>query len=197
MKCKATTKSGKPCRLDAMKGSEYCHVHAKKFEQKKAAAPKAKAELKTEKVEAKKTVSPSYVKSTHTGHAPSWEKEEFSMDDKKNIGFVPGLALLLAVLALVLISINAVKPTPSVETLEKSMDKKIEGVNNSILAQVKSGDLVSGQVINKLFERDLVNLEVSLERFSAFTKPEMATDLDALKAAIMQVKAKLNPKPAE
>jgi len=128
------------------------------------------------------------------------------MDEKKNVGFIPGLALILAALALVLISINAVKPTPSVEALEKSMDQKIQGVENAILAQVRSDDLVNSRFNRSMLKRDLANLEYTLDNLSKDAGEGLAADIAELKAAIKTMKLKLEgvkvtpapePKPAQ
>jgi len=77
------------------------------------------------------------------------------------------------------------------EVMEQSFDKKINALGNSILAQVKSG-VVAGNVASKLFERDLISLEFSLNNFQAMADPNLAQDLEALKTALANVKGKLH-----
>ncbi|MCZ7584127.1 MAG: hypothetical protein M5R36_12745 [Deltaproteobacteria bacterium] len=48
------------------------------------------------------------------------------MDDKKNVSFVSGLALILSALALLLIGIQQISATPYTETLEKIVNAKLE-----------------------------------------------------------------------
>ena len=60
-------------------------------------------------------------------------------DDHKKIGFVPGIALLLSCLALFLIGVNAIRGTPSQETLEEMMATKFEVLSNQIDAQFQHG----------------------------------------------------------
>jgi len=117
------------------------------------------------------------------------------MDDKKNVGFIPGLALLLAVLALVLISYNATKPTPSEEALEKAMDVKIENLANTILNEVKNADVVDNRIAHTIFERDLKNFENSLANVGIANEPTLQTEVAAIKTALENLKAKMAGKP--
>ncbi len=122
------------------------------------------------------------------------------MDEKKRVGFIPGVALLLAVLALVLISINAVKPTPSQETLEKAMDQKIKGLTTSIVNEIRNSDEISKRISANLLKRDLDNAVSSLTAYSSVAAPELAPDILALQNAIKSLTEKINaaaaPAPA-
>ncbi|MDP8223274.1 MAG: hypothetical protein P9L99_07945 [Candidatus Lernaella stagnicola] len=116
------------------------------------------------------------------------------MDEKKNVGFIPGLALILAALALVLISINAVKPTPTVEELEKSIDTRFAAVNDSLLQIVKSSDVVNRKVNEALFLRDLDSLRETLNDLKATADPTFAAELEAVAASLNALKDKVGSK---
>ena len=118
------------------------------------------------------------------------------MDEKKNVGFIPGLALILAVLALVLISINAVKPTPTEETMEKAINAKIEALAKAVAAEVKAGDEVNRQVSNSLLKRDLENAAVSVNAFATTANPELAQEILNLQNAIKALQDRINGAPA-
>jgi hypothetical protein len=118
-------------------------------------------------------------------------KEDLHVDEKKNVGFVPGLALLLACLALVLIAINAIKPTPSMETVEKVMDQKLGKLNEAILTVVKNGDIVERKINRELFWRDLNRLEWSLEAMKKLGEANQSSDYDSLIKAIHDFRAKV------
>ncbi len=118
------------------------------------------------------------------------------MDEKKNVGFVPGLALILAVLALVMIAINGVKPTPTEEAMEQAINMKIEGLANSIVNEIRNSDEISKNVTTSLLKRDMDNLTASLNVFSGGANPELAPDILALQNAIKSLQEKLNAAPA-
>ncbi len=118
------------------------------------------------------------------------------MDEKKNVGFVPGLALILAVLALVMIAINGVKPTPTEEAMEQAINMKIEGLANSIVNEIRNSDEISKNVTTSLLKRDMDNLTASLNVFSGGANPELAPDILALQNAIKSLQEKLNAGPA-
>jgi hypothetical protein len=122
-------------------------------------------------------------------------KEGMEVDEKKNVGFIPGLALILAALALVLISINAVKPTPSVEELEKAIDLKIASTNEALVAVVKNGDIVEKKVTQALFTRDVENLEATMAALAANGSDDLKVELDKLAADLVALKAKMDTKP--
>ena len=61
-----------------------------------------------------------------------WEKEEIEMDDKKNVSFVSGLALLLSVLALILIGWSGIADSPIQAEYKDFIESKIESNNQRI-----------------------------------------------------------------
>lgn len=213
VKCKAKTKAGNPCQANAAAGSDYCITHTKIYGKKAPeehvieediqvdsmaempAAPPHAAEAIAHKHEPQKTAStqeaPKYVKETPIVESPVREKEDTRMDEKKNVGFIPGLALLLAILALVLIAINAVNPTPTMEVLEKSMDTKIEAQANSLLMMVKNGDLIGNKIADQMLVRDLDNLSSSLANYSNKADKGLKADLEALQVSVEALKAKI------
>ena len=58
------------------------------------------------------------------------------MDDKKNVGFVPGLALILAALALLLIGITQISSTPYSDTLEKVINTKMQALETRLIVKI-------------------------------------------------------------
>ena len=86
------------------------------------------------------------------------------------------------------------------------MDQKIQGVENAILAQVRSDDLVNSRFNRSMLKRDLANLEYTLDNLSKDAGEGLAADIAELKAAIKTMKLKLEgvkvtpapePKPAQ
>jgi len=213
VKCKAKTKAGNPCQANAAAGSDYCITHTKLYGAKAPeaqaiekdlqvdsmaempAAPPHAAEAIAQKHEPQKAAStqeaPKYVKETPIVASPVREKEDTRMDEKKNVGFVPGLALLLAILALVLIAINAVNPTPTMEVLEKSMDTKIEAQANSLLMMVKNGDLIGNKIADQMLVRDLDNLSGSLANYGTKADKDLKAEIEALQVSVNALKAKI------
>jgi hypothetical protein len=184
MKCEAQTTAGQPCPANAVNGSRYCASHRRLLgmpgENPPAQRDRNSPPERRWSDEQKETALDPQLS----------RKEDTPVDEKKNVGFVPGLALLLAALALVLIAINAVKPTPSVEEMEKAMDKKIAAVNESILTVVKNGDLVDKRVARSLFVRDLENLEASIAAMKTTADPTLLADLDVAAKTVATLKAK-------
>ncbi len=117
------------------------------------------------------------------------------MDEKKNVGFVPGLALLLSALALLLIGINQIKGTPSGDTLEKMMDARFAAMNDSIMNVVKNGDIINKHVAKTMVMHDLDNLQASVSALSASAgaDADVAAQVDTIKKAVETIKAKLAP----
>lgn len=145
---------------------------------------------------AKKQASPSPYVNSEPQHVTK-PKEDTVVDDKKNVGFIPGLALILAALALVLISINAVKPTPTVEELEKAVDTKIAAVNDSILAIVKNGDIVTRKVNEALLLREIDDLKGSLDAVQTTAgDTALAAEFDAIAKQLSALMIKINPTAA-
>jgi len=200
VKCKATTKAGNPCQANAVAGSDYCISHKRLFEAAEASAnPKADAPQPDPPVaanppETPKSKEPDYVQSQAQKDSQPRVKEGTAVDEKKNVGFIPGLALILAALALVLISINAVKPTPTVEELEKSIDTRFAAVNDSLLQIVKSSDVVNRKVNEALFLRDLDSLRETLNDLKATADPTFAAELEAVAASLNALKDKVGSK---
>lgn len=54
------------------------------------------------------------------------------MEDKKNIPFVSGLALILSALALLLIGINQVNPSPYDQEMEKIVEKRFNDIESRL-----------------------------------------------------------------
>lgn len=213
MKCKAKTKAGNPCQANAVAGSDYCITHTKLYGEKAPqqhpieedievdaiaempAPPPHAAEALGKKEEPPKTASskeaPKYVKEPPLVESPVMEKEDMRMDEKKNVGFIPGLALLLAILALVLIAINAVNPTPTMEALEKAVDIKIEAQSKSILMMVKNGDIVGKKIADLTLVRDLDNLESSLVNYGNIADKKLKDDIQTLQASVEALKTRI------
>jgi len=61
-----------------------------------------------------------------------WEKETNSMDDKKNVSFVSGLALLLSVLALVMIGWGNIADSPFEEEYKEAVTSEFSKLKDSI-----------------------------------------------------------------
>jgi hypothetical protein len=68
----------------------------------------------------------------------SHRKEVFSMDDKKNVSFVSGLALILSALALLLIGITQISSSPYNDTMEQIVNTKMEDLEARLNMKIDS-----------------------------------------------------------
>lgn len=122
------------------------------------------------------------------------------MDEKKHIGFIPGLALILAVLALALVAINARRDTPNLEEFEKAMDLKVNAMNESIVTAVKNGELVDKRIDRVMFLRSVDSFQSAVNSMKVVAGPDVMPDLEALSKQLVLIKAKLEgvavPAPA-
>jgi hypothetical protein len=177
MKCEATTFAGHPCPANAADGSRFCISH------RILSTPNENANSVMEVAE---RTEPNTSNRT---------KEDTHVDEKKNVGFVPGLALLLSALALLLIGINQIKGTPSGDTLEKMMDARFAAMNDSIMNVVKNGDIINKHVAKTMVMHDLDNLQASVSALSASAgaDADVAAQVDTIKKAVEAIKAKLAP----
>jgi hypothetical protein len=66
-------------------------------------------------------------------------KEDTSMDEKKNVSFVSGLALILSALALLLIGITQITSTPYTDTMEEILDTKLQALEGRMDMKVEAG----------------------------------------------------------
>jgi hypothetical protein len=183
MKCEATTSAGNPCQAAAVAGSRFCISHQilQADEAAKSAAAPATNNA-SNPVGSEKQPAPFTSQRT---------KEDALVDEKKNVGFVPGLALILSCLALLLIGINALKSTPTQEAMEKAMDLKFKAMNDEIMNVVRNGEGVNKHVAKALLARDLANVEASLAALNPGGDPEVAGQIDAIKSSIDTLKVKL------
>lgn len=60
------------------------------------------------------------------------------MEDRKNVPFVSGLALILSALALLLIGISQINPSPYDETMEEIMDKRFSDMESRVNLMIES-----------------------------------------------------------
>lgn len=198
MKCKAVTKEGKPCRANALAGSDYCRIHQHLAEDGiSKTKPDGGDEYNKYSTPRIEKISPPVeepIAAPAASNSSILEREVKLMDEKKNIGFVPGLALLLSVLALVLIAINLVTPSPSEETLEQALDIKIQGLQNQIMQQFQYNLSEIGKSRGKLVVSELRLAKEHLTDYAPMAGDELQADIQALSGQIDAMLAKLQAK---
>ncbi|MCC6157480.1 MAG: hypothetical protein IT350_05455 [Deltaproteobacteria bacterium] len=60
------------------------------------------------------------------------------MEDRKNVPFVSGLALILSALALLLIGISQINPSPYDETMEEVVDKRFSDMESRVNLMIEA-----------------------------------------------------------
>ncbi|MBZ0270778.1 hypothetical protein K8I61_01985, partial [bacterium] len=178
--CKATTKSGRPCRATAVTGKDYCHTHLRLMGEEPperdgtfasaitgndeapvpapaipaapaddgrdpggVSEPEPAAETAGEPERPADRPSPPIASPPIPPVSRSWSsnasKEEISMDDKKNVSFVSGLALILSALALLLIGISQISSSPYDATMEEIVNQRLEDLESRVDVKLEAG----------------------------------------------------------
>ena len=128
-----------------------------------------------------------------------WEKEIDRMEDKKNVSFVSGLALLLSVLALVLIGWGGVADNPRQQEEKDLLANRIDsirdrvtGVEEELAAQAKY--LEQSKKVWQIYQ--LQELEAQLGSLAISGDQQYKADVNALKGSVNALIAKIEGKPA-
>ncbi|NLH50737.1 MAG: hypothetical protein GX444_19350 [Myxococcales bacterium] len=184
MQCRAVTSTGNACPANAVAGSDYCATHRTLQERK----------------ETPEGIPPAFATKDPGHNQQLGKKEDTKVDEKKHIGFIPGLALILAVLALALVAINARRDTPNLEEFEKAMDLKVNAMNESIVTAVKNGELVDKRIDRVMFLRSVDSFQSAVNSMKVVAGPDVMPDLEVLSKQLVLIKAKLEgvavPAPA-
>jgi hypothetical protein len=125
-----------------------------------------------------------------------WEREVKRMDDKKNVNFVSGLALLLAILALVMVAWSGIGG--DITPYQTEYKNYIEGKFGSLDTRVNEltdtlGDLKeatgNGHLDWQVYK--LQELSAAVGALSAHSAPEFKAELNALHGQIVKMSNKV------
>ena len=135
---------------------------------------------------------------TNGNQIPSapWEREVKRMDDKKNVNFVSGLALLLAILALVMVACSGIGG--DITPYQTEYKNYIEGKFGSLDTRVNELSAKFGKIEEKTGNGQLdwqayklQELSAAVGALSANSAPEFKPELMALQAQIAKMSQKV------
>ncbi len=202
MKCKATTKAGKPCKANAMQGSDYCVTHAKIYDKadKKDEPPKPPDAIP-------KSDPPKLVSEAPKSDPPVSQKKidknslkmgEFSMEERrKNVSLVSGIALLLSITAILLFGWSQITYSPYHQGEKDKLDRQIDALEKSVFdVNDKFNDFVTkDKKAWQLYQ--LKKLQNTVEFVSAAGSSQYKADFDKINNDIRALLAKVEgPKKA-
>lgn len=123
-----------------------------------------------------------------------WEKETNSMDDKKNVSFVSGLALLLSVLALVMIGWAGIADSPSQEEYKELINTELNKVNNNINSidekvNKQANEFKMKKLNMSIYKLAMLNLK--LDAMKAGCDAAYTKDITALQVGVQALMAKM------
>ncbi len=128
-----------------------------------------------------------------------WEKEANSMDDKKNVSFVSGLALLLSVLALVLIGWGNIADSPSQAQYKELLDRELDVVNQNVLeidSRIAKQMTFHKTKMRKKSILKLAELNAKINTLKSCAPQGFDKDYQALQAMIQAMMVKMNREKA-
>jgi len=106
-------------------------------------------------------------------------------------GFIPGLALALSIVALILVGVNALTGTTSEETLEKMMQAQFNKYSEQLDLQFQKSMEQIKQREDQLRVRELQDVREALGRFSQELGEEVQGDVDRILALVEDLEKKL------
>ena len=124
-----------------------------------------------------------------------WEKEATSMEEKKNVSFVSGLALLLAVLALVMVGWSGIADSPYQIDYKDAIDGKFSNLNSRFeriekTLMIQSEDIEKGKLMYQSFQLQGLNADLGTMKISGVQ--EFSDDVTALQNAVQSLINKVN-----
>ena len=117
------------------------------------------------------------------------------MEEKKNVSFVSGLALLLAVLALVMVGWSGIADSPYEIDFKDGLDGKFSNLNKRFeriekTLMIQSEDIEKGKLMYQSFQLQGLNADLGTMKISGVQ--EFTGDVEALQAAVVSLISKVN-----
>jgi hypothetical protein len=107
------------------------------------------------------------------------------MDDKKNVSFVSGLALILSALSLLLIGIQQITATPYTDTMEEVIETKLQALESRVDMKVDAGLKKLEKAEDNAALREMKTFQNNLNAWLAAGSENPYTDkVNAIKAQI-------------
>ena len=88
------------------------------------------------------------------------------MDDKKNVSFVSGLALILSALALLLIGVSQISSTPYTENLEEIIDARMNALEQRVDTKIVGALKAVERSKDEESLRELQRMQTALQSWS-------------------------------